>query len=86
MGRDRGLREIGDLRGLADIDAMHADLLLAPDLGGKRVQAGFVAVGNGKVAAARGQFDRQCSPDTARSSSDGSGGFTNHGHVGSNLG
>jgi hypothetical protein len=29
---------------------MHADLLLSPDLGGKRVQAGFVAVGNGKIA------------------------------------
>jgi hypothetical protein len=29
VGRDRSLREIGDLRGLADIDAMRGDLLLA---------------------------------------------------------
>ena len=67
MRGDRSLREILDLRGLADIDAMRADL--APgnfsDLGGDLRQPGLVAIGEREVAAARGQFQRQRAADAA---------------------
>jgi len=89
MGFDRGLRELGDLAGLADIDAVNADLLRtgATDLGGNTLQPGLVAIGECEIAAARGKLDRQRPADAAASARHGCGGSTNRGHgVGSNTG
>jgi hypothetical protein len=76
--RDRILCEPGDLGGLADIDAMHADLLpgtglLGADLGGERPQARFVAIGQREIAAACRKFKHQRAPNTAGSAGDGNG-------------
>src|SRR5882724_5415297 len=83
MGFDRGLRELGDLAGLADIDAVDADLLRpgAANLGGHTRQPGFVAIGEGEIAAARGKLDRQRPADAAGGAGHGCGGSTNRGHV-----
>jgi hypothetical protein len=59
VGRDRGLREGLDVGGLADIDAVRGDLLLVADLGCDRGEARLVAVGQRKVGAARGKFQRK---------------------------
>ena len=85
MGRDRGLREGRDLRGLADIDAVHRDLacdlrLRLGDLGGDRLQAGLVAIGEREIAAARGEFQRQRPADAAGGSGHGGSGSTDRGH------
>ena len=52
-------------RRLADVDAMHRDLLrmCAVDLGGDRRKPGFVAIGQRQVAAARRKLERQRASD-----------------------
>ena len=61
------LREILDLGGLADVDAMRRDLPPGnfADLGGDLLQPGLVAVGEREIAAARGQLQRQRAADAA---------------------
>ena len=80
--RDRGLREILDLAGLADIDAVRADLALAvaADLGGDRLQPGLVAIGQRQIAAARGELQRQRAADAAGRAGDGGGTSGNSSH------
>ena len=82
MRRDGGLREILDLRGLADIDAVRRDLARAclADLGGERLQSGLVAIGQREVAAARGQFQRQRAADAAGGAGDGGRASGNRSH------
>ena len=64
---DRRLRKILDLAGLADVDAMRADLPPGnfSDLGGDLLKPGLVAIGERKIAAARGQFQREGAADAA---------------------
>ena len=72
MRRSRGVREIGDLAGLADVDAMRGDLsfgrrgMRLGDLGGDQLQPGLVAIGEREIGAARRQFERQRAADAAR--------------------
>ncbi|MGY4379681.1 hypothetical protein ACVWZ3_007320 [Bradyrhizobium sp. i1.3.6] len=79
MGRDRITRELRDVAGLADVDAMHADLACGTDLGGERLQSGLVAVGEREIAAATSELDRQRAANAARRSRDG-GGAANGSH------
>jgi hypothetical protein len=85
MRCDGGRSKILDLAGLADIDAMHADFAvgIAADLGGELLQSRFVAVGEREIAAARGQFQRQCAADAAGGAGDGGGTSGNRSHFGS---
>ena len=72
MACGRRLREIGDLAGLADVDAMRGDLspgragMRLGDLGGNHLQPGLVAVGEREIGAACRQFQRQRAADAAR--------------------
>ena len=73
MGSDCGSRKCLDLLGFGDIDAVHTDLsgtgfgdLGFGDLGGERLQTRLVAVGERKVAAARGELQRQGPANAAR--------------------
>jgi hypothetical protein len=61
------LREGDNLRGLADVDAMRRelDLVRLADLGGDRLQARLLTIGEREVGAARGQLQRQCAADAA---------------------
>lgn len=79
MRRDRFARERCDIAGLADVDAMHADLACGSDFGGGRLQSGFVTIGEGEIAAAVRQFNRQRAADAARRSCDG-GSTANRSH------
>ena len=83
----RGLCELGDLSGLANIKPMDGDLsLVRPcDLGGNRLQAGLIPIGDGEIATAPGKFQRQRTADAAGRACHGSGGSTNCGHLGSML-
>jgi hypothetical protein len=65
MCRDRVRRELRDVAGLRDIDAVHADLAGASDLGRERLQPGLVAIGKCKVAAAARKLDGQRAADAA---------------------
>src|SRR5262249_7516529 len=75
-------REFCDFSGLGDIDAMHADLAAAADLGRERLQPGFVAIGKREVAAALAQLQRERPADAAGGSSD-SGSAADLGHLNS---
>src|SRR6185369_16574624 len=83
MRRGRFAGELRDVAGLADVDAMHADLAClvasSADLGGERLQPGLVAIGERKVAAAPGEFEGECAANAARSPRDG-GGAANRSH------
>ena len=82
MRRDRGVREVGDPCGFADIDAVHRDLALPGlrNLGSHALQAGFVAVGKREIAAARGKLERQRPADATGGSGHGGSGSTDRGH------
>jgi hypothetical protein len=61
VGGNGRVRKLLDLGGLADIDPVGRDLAGASlaDLGGHLLQPGLVAVGERKIAAARGQLQRE---------------------------
>src|ERR1700722_10313086 len=73
MGRYGRGREVGDLPGLADVNAMQRDFLFCADFSRNRLQPGLVAIGQRQVAAARGKLDRQRPADAARGAGDGGG-------------
>jgi hypothetical protein len=83
MGGDRGLREIGDLAGLADVDAVHRDLARSGlgDLGGDRLQAALVAVRQRQISAARRKLERQRPADTTGGAGHGGRCSGDCGHV-----
>src|SRR5689334_23613589 len=67
MRRRCGRRKFLDLRGLGHIDLVRRHLAPAlGELGGGGGKAGLVAVGNGEIAAARGELDRERPADAAR--------------------
>src|SRR3954454_12619480 len=66
-------RELRDVVGLADVDAMQADLACGSDLGRERLQPGLVAIGEREIAAAPRKLDRQRTADAACRSGDGGG-------------
>ena len=66
-------REPRDVGGLADVDAMHADLSASSDLGRERLQPGLVAIGEREIAAAPRQLDGQRPADAAGGSRNGGG-------------
>jgi len=76
MACDRGLREVFDLFGFADVDPMNRDLLrrVAGDLGRQRRQPRVVAIRQRQVAAARGKLERQRPADATGRSGYGCGG------------
>src|ERR1700712_5421110 len=82
MRGNGSLSEILDLAGLADVDTMHADLAIRITAlpCGERLQPGLVAVGEREIAAAPGQFQRQCAADAAGSAGHGGGtsGYRSH--------
>ena len=82
MGCDRGLREILDLAGFADIDAVHGDFsrMGFGDLGGHRLQPRLVAIRQREVGAARRKLKRQRPADTTGGAGHGGGGSTDCGH------
>ncbi|MGY4438934.1 hypothetical protein ACVW04_001716 [Bradyrhizobium sp. LM2.3] len=51
-------REPRDVVGLADVDAVQADLACGSDLGRERLQPGLVAIGEREIAAAPRKLDR----------------------------
>ena len=79
---DSGLREGVNFPGLADVDAMRRDLELVrlADLGGDRLQARLVAIGEREIGAARGQLQRQRAADATGGAGDGGGASGNRGH------
>lgn len=73
MRGGRLTRELRDVVGLADIDAMQAELACGADLGRERLQPGLVAIGEREIAAAPCKLDRQCAADAACRSGDSGG-------------
>jgi hypothetical protein len=73
MRDGRLTRELRDVVGLADVDAMQADLACGSDLGRERLQPGLVAIGEREIAAPPRKLDRQRAADAACRSGDGGG-------------
>src|SRR5260370_12390390 len=82
VGGDSGLREVRDLAGLGDVDAVDADLALAgrADLGRDRLQSRLVAIRQREIAAARRKLERQRPADTTGRAGHGGGGSTDRSH------
>src|SRR5580698_3493574 len=82
MRRDRRRRKVDDLLRLRDVDAMGGDLARSAfgDLGGDRLQAALVAIGQRQIAASRGKFQRQRTADATGRAGDGGGGATDCSH------
>src|SRR5205807_1872475 len=76
------LRERFDLRGLGDIDPVHADFarLCLGDLGGEGVQPGLVAIGQRQVATAACKLKRQRAADATGRAGHGGGGSMDSSH------
>jgi hypothetical protein len=82
MGGKGCFGKIGDLGSIADIGAVNAHFSSAClcDLGGDARKACFVAIGERKVCAARGEFDRKRAAYAAGRTSDSGSGSLDRGH------
>jgi hypothetical protein len=82
MGCDRVAGKILDRLRLRDVNAVgrHLGRARFGDLGGCRLQAGLVAIGQREVAAARGQFQRERAADAAGGAGHGGGSSTECSH------
>src|SRR5690348_15872442 len=74
--------KIGDLGSIADIGAVNAHFSSAClcDLGGDARKACFVAIGERKIRATRGEFDRKRTAYAAGRTGDGGSGSLDRGH------